>query len=64
MDPGEQPYVHQNLTQVEEILIARVNPILQFAHHRGGQYQYSGHTSTSPKTSLLLPNTYLRWFMN
>lgn len=36
MDLGEQPYVLQNLTQVEEILIAHVNPIQQVTHARGG----------------------------
>lgn len=29
MDSGEQSTILQNLTQVEEMLIARVNPILQ-----------------------------------
>lgn len=49
MDPGEQPYVLQQLTQVEEMLIARVNPILQVTHARGGQYKYSGHTISFPQ---------------
>jgi len=37
MDPGEQPLVLSILTQVEEMLISRVNPILQVTHARGGQ---------------------------
>ena len=49
MNPGEQPYVLQQLTQVEEMLIARVNPILQVTHARGGQYKYSGHTISFPQ---------------
>ena len=44
MDLGEQPLVFPVLTQVEEMLIARVSPILQVTHARGGQYKYSGHT--------------------
>jgi predicted Fe-S protein YdhL (DUF1289 family) len=44
MDPGDQPTVLSILTQVEEMLIARVSPILQVRHARGGQYKYSGHT--------------------
>lgn len=44
MNPGEQPYVLQHLTKVEEIFIAHVNPILQVTHAHGGQYKYSGHT--------------------
>ena len=49
MDPGEQPHVLRVLTQVEEMLIARVNPILQVTHARGGQYKYSGHTISFPQ---------------
>ena len=49
MDPGDQPHVLNVLTQVEEMLIARVNPILQVTHARGGQYKYSGHTISFPQ---------------
>ena len=49
MDPGEQPHVLKILTQVEEMLIALVNPILQVTHARGGQYKYSGHTICFPQ---------------
>lgn len=49
MDPGEQPYVLHQLTQVEEMIIAHVNPILQVTHSRGGQYKYSGHTISFPQ---------------
>jgi ATP-dependent DNA helicase PIF1 len=49
MDPGEQPHVLRVLTQVEEMLIARVNPILQVTHARGGKYKYSGHTISFPQ---------------
>ena len=44
MDPGTQPHVLEDLTQVEEMLIARVSPILQVTHSIGGQYKYRGHT--------------------
>lgn len=48
MDPCEQPLFLRILTQVEEMLIARVNPILQVTHAHGGQYKYSGHTISFP----------------
>ena len=48
MDPSEQPYVLQNLPQVEEMFIACVNPILQVTHSCGGQYKYSSHTINFP----------------
>ena len=44
MDQGFQPCVLQDLTQVEEMLIARASPILQVMHSIGGQYKYQGHT--------------------
>jgi hypothetical protein len=49
MDPGEQPHVLRVLTQVEEMLIAQVNPILQVTHAHGGKYKYSGHTISFPQ---------------
>ena len=35
MDPGKQPCELVCLTQIEEMVIARVNPILQVTHARG-----------------------------
>ena len=49
MDPSEQPHILRVLTQVEEILIARVNHILKVTHAPGGQYKYSGHTISFPQ---------------
>ena len=49
MDPGKQPPVLVVLTQVEEVMISRANPILQVTHARGGQYKYSGHTICFPQ---------------
>lgn len=49
MDPGEQPHVLHILTQVEEMLIACVNPILQVTHAHGRQYKYSDHTINFPQ---------------
>ena len=49
MDPGKQPSVLAVLTQVEEMLISRANPILQVTHAHGGQYKYSGHTICFPQ---------------
>ena len=49
MDLGIQPHVLAVLTQVEEMLISRANPILQVTHARGGQYKYFVHTIFFPK---------------
>ncbi|XP_057835128.1 uncharacterized protein LOC131045552 [Cryptomeria japonica] len=49
LDPGKQPVVLKKLTQVEEMLIARVAPVLQVRHGKGGQYKYSGHTISFPQ---------------
>ncbi|GLJ15036.1 hypothetical protein SUGI_0245580 [Cryptomeria japonica] len=49
LDPGEQPLVLKKLTQVEEMLIARISPILQVTHARGSQYKYFGHQISFPQ---------------
>lgn len=49
MDPGEQPQCLKVLTQIEEMLIARISPILQVTYARGGQLKYSGHTICFPQ---------------
>lgn len=59
MDPGEQPSILKCLSQVEEMLISRIAPVLQVTHARGGQYKYSGHTINFPqdisKIAITLP---------
>ena len=61
MDPRPQPKELANLTQVEEMLIACVSPILQVTHAIGGQYKYKGHTISFPQNiehvSNILPHT-------
>ena len=49
MVPREQPHILKILTQVEEMLIALINPILQVTHAHGGKYKYSGHTICFPQ---------------
>ena len=49
MDPGIQPPILAILTQVEEMIIFRANPILQATHAYGGQYNYYGHTILFPQ---------------
>ena len=44
MDPGEVPQHLPALSQVEEMLIARVHLHLEAKRIRGLQYQYTGHT--------------------
>ena len=58
MDPGIQPPILAVLTQVEEMLISRANPILQVTHAHGGQYNILAILFTSPKTFPILPHTY------
>ena len=43
MDPGKVPQCLQGLTQVEEMLIARVSPIMLLYRKHGGQRGYKGH---------------------
>ena len=59
IDPGTQPHVLEDLTQVEEMLIACGSPILQVMHLIGGQYKYRGHTISFPQevkyVAMILP---------
>ena len=43
MDPGEIPEELQNLTDIEQLLIAQVHPIISLWKIRGAQYAYSGN---------------------
>lgn len=58
MDPGEQPACLQHITQIEEMLIARVSPVLQVTYARRGQLKYSGHTICFPQDITVIA-TYL-----
>ena len=49
MDLGPQPLQLSNLTQIEEMLIACTNPILQVTHETRGQFKYKGHTISFPQ---------------
>ena len=49
MDPEPQLIGLENLTQVEEMPIARVSPILQVTHATGGQFKYRGHIISFPQ---------------
>ena len=60
MNRGKQPPILSVLTQVEEMLIARVNPILQVTHAHGGQYKYSGHTISFPQDIISIVKTLPR----
>lgn len=44
MDPNQQPICLQRLSQIEDMLIARVSSVLQVTYARGRQLKYSGHT--------------------
>ena len=43
MDPGDLPPDLPEVTQVEEMLIARVHIFMEVRRVRGQQYKYSGH---------------------
>ena len=49
LNPGKQPNALKNLTQVEEMLITRVNPIVEVTYAHGEQYKYYGHTISFPQ---------------
>ena len=49
MDPGLVPQQLQGLTQVDEMLIARVCPIMSVYWKHGGQRGYRGHVLNLPQ---------------
>jgi ATP-dependent DNA helicase PIF1 len=60
MDPGELPAHLPELTQVEEMIIARSHVQMLVYRYRGHQYHYSGHCASfmqnNVKTVDMLPN--------
>ena len=60
MDPGELPAHLPELTQVEEMIIARCHIQMMVYRYRGHQYHYSGHCvsfiQNIAKTVNTLPN--------
>ena len=52
MDPGEVPDELQGLTQIEEMLIAQIFPIVSVYCLRGGQYAYRGNVINFPQDVL------------
>ena len=49
MDPGNVPLELQELTEVEEMLIARAFPIMCVYRKHGGQRGYKGHVLNLPQ---------------
>jgi hypothetical protein len=49
MDPGEVPIELQDLTEIEEMLIARVFPVMSVYRLRGGQHGYRGNVINFPQ---------------
>ena len=49
MDSGSVPLALQGLTQVEEMLISPVMPIMSVYQLPVGQYGYSGHVINLPQ---------------
>lgn len=49
MDPGEVPAALQNLTYVEQQLIARIHPVISVYKLKGMQYAYSGNVINFPQ---------------
>jgi ATP-dependent DNA helicase PIF1 len=52
MDPGDVPEELQGLTQIEEILIAQIFPVISVYCLRGGQYAYRGNVINFPQDVL------------
>jgi len=52
MDPGEVPKELQGLTQIEEMLIAQIFPIVSVYCLRGGQFAYRGNVINFPQDVL------------
>ncbi|GBC15565.1 ATP-dependent DNA helicase PIF1 [Rhizophagus irregularis DAOM 181602=DAOM 197198] len=49
MDPGDVPEELRDLTEIEEMLIARIFPIVSVYCLRGGQYAYRGNVINFPQ---------------
>ena len=52
MDPGAVPEALQDLTTVEQMLIARVAPVMsvmRLPEYRGGQWRFKGHVVRYPQ---------------
>src|SRR6266496_1225193 len=49
MDPGDVPEELKGLTETEEMLIARVFPVVSVYYLRGGQYGYRGNVINFPQ---------------
>ena len=60
MDPGLVPQELQSLTQVEEMLISSVMPIMSLYHLPHGQFGYSGHIINLPQDVATFTNTLPR----
>ncbi|CAG8767463.1 1014_t:CDS:1, partial [Gigaspora rosea] len=49
MDPGNIPEELMGLTEIEEMLIAQVFPVISVYYLRGGQYAYRGNVINFPQ---------------
>ena len=61
MIPSPVPHQLQNLTQIEEMLIARALPIMRVYIKPGGQRSYSGHCINSPQNVTELATSLPRY---
>lgn len=61
MLPSSVPSVLENLTQAEEMLIARALPITHVYVKPGGQLGYSGHCINLPQNVIELANSLPRF---
>ena len=52
MDPGDVPEELQDLTEIEEMLIAQIFPIVSVYCLREGQYSYRGNVINFPQDVL------------
>ncbi len=61
MIPSPIPHELQNLTQIEEMLIARALPIMRVYIKPGGQRSYSGHCINLPQNVTELATSLPRY---
>jgi hypothetical protein len=67
MIPSSVPHELQNLTQIEEMLIARALPIMRVYIKPGGQRGYSGHCINLPQNvtelAMFCQDTLKTWLL-
>jgi hypothetical protein len=59
MDPGDVPEELATLSMIEQLLIARIHPVVSVYRVKGQQYKYSGNIINFPKNVTKFAKTLL-----